>query len=166
MYHGIFYPNTQKPVGKKQLNEEIDSSRDDVDPNDMKEKLNESKQKCYFFEEDSKLAWRRVRNYEELLSLKDEERNMLHKKYQNYEINLRRFQAETNYLNRTNKFFGDMNTVFVSYAKEGKPHTPSITREYEERFKDLTSQMQVISLTALKFAETEDDMRIKTGRMQ
>lgn len=154
LYQGIFASSNQDEVNRSNQSSKNDKENRVESIEDIKSKLAKTSKKLFFYEEENKIAWKRVEDYKILLNLKEEELRVFQKLQKEDEVRMHRFQCEANYLFQVNKFLGDINQVFTEYEGDKKIATPSLPEEFHDRFKGFMNQMHILSLKVLKFPET------------
>jgi len=148
LYQGIFASETQEELSQSQNRREKENKIESIE--DVKSRLAKVSKKLYFYEEDNKLAWKRIEEYKCLLNLREEELCLRQKIHKEDEIRIQRVQCEMNYLFQVNKLLGDINQIFSEYAQNKKTSIPSPPEEFVDRFKDFMNQMHIFSIKALK----------------
>ena len=162
LYHGIFAPSMKDETRQSKQGNKMQVIEETME--DVKNKLTKANKKLFYIEEESQLAWRRVREYEKLLNIKEEEITSFKSLHQEDEIRIKRFQIEATYLHRANKFLGALNRVFTEYTQSrignvGSKETIP-TQEFAEKLKSFVNQMDVMALRVLKISDM--DLKYKT----
>ena len=157
LYHGIFSSSMKDDIRQSKQGTKLQIGEETIE--DVRGKLTKANKKLYFYEEESQFAWRRVREYEKLLELKEGEMGSLKGLHQEDEIRMKRFQIEATYLHRANKFLGALNRVFTEYTQKkignvGSKETIP-TQEFAEKLKSFVNQMDVMALRVLKLSDMD-----------